>query len=193
MSQQPIVMYHGARAWSGPPSVQRGRAKRTEHGPGIYLTTSYATARKYSKGGGVVMRVLLSPDLTWAEDATIPIADAIAFVRNQRGMRKKNEIIADLQRNSAKHLGSDTIGASVLSNLAVNYDALVGDAAPAMAQFFARCGIDAGLNETWGDGKDEDWIVLFNPSKILSHDVVGAKKKYDDTWHLPLVRTRRAR
>ncbi|HQY61120.1 MAG TPA: hypothetical protein PK141_06990 [Polyangiaceae bacterium] len=50
-SDPPLVFWHGSRAWHGPPTVRPGRAKRSEGGPGIYLTTSYRTASGYAKGG----------------------------------------------------------------------------------------------------------------------------------------------
>lgn len=185
----PHVFYHGARAWNGPPEVQRGRKGRTEHGPGIYLTTSYATAAKYAKGGGTVKRVSVDTNLGWLDDVRIPLADTIAFVRDTPRMRKKAEIIADLKRN-ADRLGVGVVGAYVLRNLAVNYDALVGDVAPAMAAFFVRHGADADVVETSSEGAQEDWLVLFNPAKIVSIDVVD-KRASSDARHLPLVRKRR--
>lgn len=190
----PIVLYHGARAWDGPPEVRPGRKKRTEHGPGIYLTTAYVTAQKYAKGGGRVKRIFLDPKLSWIEDARVPLADAVAFVEAHPRLRKRREIVADLRANAGRMgAGDGTIGAYVLNNLMVNYDALVGDAAPALARFFADHGIDAAINQTFSaDGAEEDWVVLFNPMKILRHEDVDSRR-FDGPRSLPLLRKPRSR
>jgi hypothetical protein len=181
----PILVYHGGR-WEGTPEVQRGRAKRTEHGPGIYFTTALETARKYAKGGGTVKRATIAPNLRWIGDAKIPLAEAVGFVRSQPRMKNKAAVIADLERNAAR-LRSDTIDADVLVNLGVNHDALVGDASPAMARFLVDHGVDASLARMSGNaGADEDWLVIFNPRVILSVEEIGKNAP----WDLPLVRSR---
>lgn len=159
---EPILLYHGSRAWDGPPEVQRGRAKRTEHGPGIYLTTALTTAKKYAKGGGTVKRVTVSADLRWLSDAKLSLAEALAWAREQPRMRHRRELVADIERSAARR-GLDVIDADTLVNLAVNNDSLVGDAAPALARFLVDHGIDAGLATQSSDsGGDEDWVVLSN-------------------------------
>lgn len=182
-----IRLYHGARSWDGPPEVQRGRAKRTEHGPGIYLTTSLATAKKYAKGGGRVKLVTISSGLRLLDDAKIKASEAIDFVRTQL-RKKRKEIIEDIERHAGR-IGKDTISLAVIVTLAVNHDALVGDASPALARFLVSRGVDATVvTQSSPTGGDEDWLVLFNPEKIVSIEEIGK----NEPWDLPLVRRGRA-
>jgi hypothetical protein len=171
-----LVLWHGAHRWEGPPTIQPGAKKATvEHGPGLYLTTSAQTARKYAKGGGVVMRFELDPELRWLEDVKIPLPAVQAWVRTRAGLRKRAEILADIQRHvdrvnqgrDARHLAHvDDIPAFVLVNLLIAHEALTGAHAPAMAEFLVNQGVDASLVEQ--NGGTESWIVLFNLEKIRS-------------------------
>jgi hypothetical protein len=123
------------------------------------------------------MRFGLSPDTRWLENVTLPLAELVGFVQNQRGMRRKAEIIADLNwsfdRYAAKH-GGDKLPANHLLNLCVNHEALAGSHGRALASFFADNGIEASLQSQSGC---EDWVVVFAPKKvILEREVVPAAR-----------------
>lgn len=169
-----ITLYHGSRRWNGPPQVQRGRDGRTEHGPGIYLTTSYERARRYGKP----RKVILDEDLAMLEGAEAPIAEILAYAKT---MRAKTRMLEDLQR-SAQRLGPrERMPVSYLVNLAVNNDALTGAESQKLAAWLVSKGIDASLVEM--SGSPEDWLVVFNPEKILR--VEEALGTHDDA---PLLR-----
>jgi len=166
---KPIVLWHGARAWSGPPVIHPAKKGRLEYGPGIYLTTSLATAKKYAKGGGVIMRFEVDPRVRWIEGAVLPVEPMIKLVASLRGSgAKKARVVADILRSAvrlAPRLGVGRTHASVLVNLLVNDDLLTGDNGPKVARFLTEHDIHASLQEKSGD---EDWVVIFDPSKILS-------------------------
>lgn len=172
-----ITLYHGSRRWNGPPQIQKGGKGRTEHGPGIYLTTSAARAKRYGK----VMRVTLAEDLRMIEDATLPRADALAYART---MRKRADLVDELEWYIAQLRPNQDLPASRLVNLAVNNEALGGGEAPRMAAWLSSRGIDASL-VTWFSGTQaEDWLVVFNTEKILR--VEEARGPHDDA---PLLRS----
>lgn len=170
----PLVLWHGAHRWDGPPRIIPSRKGRVEYGPGLYLTTSVSTAASYAKGGGVLMRFELDPDIRWLEDARLPPETMIAFVKNQYRLRKKQEVIADIHRTIARsneersRTGKPPITelhAAVLVNLMINHGALSGEHGPALAEFYVKHGIDAGIDHKGS----EDWVVLFNLARIRGY------------------------
>ncbi len=174
---EPLRLWHGARAWEGPPAVQKTRRGRAEHGPGIYLTTSYQTAAGYAKGGGTVMLFELDPDLVWLEASNVPLLDAVTFVQSRRRLPKKAPLVADLRAVAARmasRLGGDSVPASSLVNLLVNYEVLSGSIGPELAGFMVDHGISASLERR---SAEEDWVVLFDPRKILGRRIMPALRR----------------
>jgi hypothetical protein len=188
--EPPIILWHGSQSWRGTPDVQPAAGDRLEHGPGIYLTTSYRRARSYARGGGSVIRFEIDPHVRWLEHETLPLADAIRFLEERPRLRKRAETIADLRENAARtagRLGGDRVRASVLVNLMVNYRSATGDHGPALARFLAAHGIGASLaNELAG----EDWVLVFDPRAILAWRKVPAGEVDELKADAPLVRTR---
>lgn len=179
-----ISLWHGARQWDGPPEIRPARAKRAEHGPGIYLTTRYETAQKYAKGGGKVMRVLVDEPLVMLSGARVPLAMMESFVLKTPRMKKRAIILADLRAHAARTKSEAAMPLSVLVNLMVNHDAAVGDVGVELARLLVSLGVDADV-VTWAD---EDWLVLFNVAKIAS--VAPGKPASVAEYNLPLVRDR---
>lgn len=182
----PIVLWHGAHRWSAPPEVRPASPTAAEHGPGIYMTTSAETARDFAKGGGSLVRFELDPKLTLIEDVSIPLDDALDFVRSRSRLRRRREFEADLERVAARYRqgyiqrgtykgGPLTLPASVLVNLFVNYRLITGAHGPALARFLVSRGADADVVTRGTD----DWLVLFNPKKILNWRVVPYGKSED--------------
>lgn len=177
----PIVVYTGTQVWEGRPEVRASRKGRAEHGPGLYFTTHLQTARKYAKGRGTVLRVEIDPDFAWLEDAIAPIGTLVDWVRSRRGLRRKREIESDLLERAGRGLAPGMGRVSALVNLMVNYEAITGENGPALAKFLADLGIGASHVSMSGN---EEWIVLFDPTKVLSWRRVGP----DDVEELPRVR-----
>lgn len=186
MTGDRLILYTGAQVWEGPPQIRPSRKGRYEHGPGLYFTTSLETARKYAKGRGAVLRVEVKPDFTWLEDAVLPVEDLLSWVRDQPRLRRRAEIADDLLRSSRRlesRLGPGMARAETLVNLGVNHEALAGEAGPSLAEFLAERGIGGALVRRSG-GRDEDWVVLFDPSKVVSWRKVSPDER---EWDLPRV------
>ena len=177
-----FLMWHGSKRWDGAPEVRPPRAGRYEAGPGIYLTTNYMTAAKYAKGGGSTFLVEVDRGLRLAGDVLIPLTDAVSFVKTAPRMRRKAEIIADLQRNTARR-NADSVQATILINLVVNHEAGAGITGIAVAKFLREHGVDASLEPQSG----EDWLVVINPKIIRSMRRMPAKDVAVDMYHLPKI------
>jgi hypothetical protein len=169
-----LVLWHGGQRWDGPPEVKPAKKGTHEHGPGLYLTTSASTARKYAKGGGSIIRVELDPDLTWLEGALISASSMTWWLKSRERLRNRQKVIDDLAATSQR-LNRDVIPASVLVNLMVNHEAITGGHGPALAQLLSARGIDASLVRQG----NEDWVVLFNPARIVSWKKVPAGETND--------------
>lgn len=190
MADADLVLYHGARRWEGPVEVRPARKGRTEHGPGLYLTTRYETARKYGK----VLRVTIRGDVRWLEDAALPLDETLEFVaKGLPRFGKRRALAEDLRTSAARmavRLGPNAVPASVLVNLLVNDDGLSGANGPAVAGFLVRHGIDASLTgPAFGSfgGHSEQWVVVFNPEVVLS---VKPLSRSDSTGDMPAVQRR---
>lgn len=178
-----FLMWHGSRRWDGSSEIRPPRAGRYEAGPGIYLTNRYMTARKYAKGGGVTFLVEVDRSLRLADDALIPLDRALAFIKEAPRMRHKAEIAADLKSNTARH-NTDSVKATVLINLMVNYEAGAGTAGIALARFLREQGVDASLEPQSGK---EDWLVVINPKIIRSMKRISASDVPLNMYDLPSI------
>lgn len=179
-----IRMWHGSKQWSGPPEVRSPRKNRYEAGPGIYLTTSYERARKYSKGGGSTILVTLKPNIVFANKVQIPLVNALDFLKSTPRLKKRKEIATDLQANAARS-AREWVSAEVLVNLFVNHEAGAGEAGIALARWLQTQGVDAMLHH---ESLLEDWIIVINPSIIISHVKVDAKNVKMEDYNLPLIK-----
>lgn len=161
-----LILWHGGRPWQGPVEVQEGPIRANQHGPGVYLTTSAETARKYAKGGGRVFRFALDPNLVLLDEQRLPVTEMVRWLRDQPRMRNRDKVIHDLHR-LANERNTLELPIFFLLNLLVNHDAHGGAHGVAFARWMSQLGIDAQLVSPPGK-HDEDWLVLFNPEKVLS-------------------------
>jgi len=180
---KPIVVYTGTEPWRGRPEIRESRKGRVEHGPGIYFTTSWQTARKYGKGSRTVLRVEIDPDFVWLEDAVTSMETLVGWVESRRGLRHKREIVDDLIERAGRGLEPGYARVSALVNLMVNYEAITGAHGPALARFL----VDLGIGASHVRQSNEDWVVLFDPRRVIS----WRKFEEGDEFQLPLIERRR--
>lgn len=179
------VFYHGSQRWEGLPKIVAHRKGHAEHGPGIYLTTSWETANKYAKGGGAVHRVKLSPDTRWLQDVKLPASAMRDFVASLPRLRHRADILDTLNRMEER-LGLN-LHAEFLVNAFVNRDVASGQHGPALAAFLTKHQIDASHVRIHAG---EDWVVVFNPRQICSIERLapGQTRMEGFVFDLPRVR-----
>lgn len=164
--KNPLTFWHGAQGWTGRAEIRPPRAGCYECGPGIYLTNQWATAKKYSKGPGQLIEVVLGDQLLksecWLEGASMSIGDMKTFVGSLSRVPSRAQILEDIDA-CAERVGQDVIPANVLVNLFVNHEAGGGKNGVALAGFLASKGIMASHTAR---NRQEDWITVFDPTAI---------------------------
>lgn len=182
-----LVLYHGAQRWEGMPEIRPHRKGQAEHGPGIYLTTSWETANKYAKGGGAVYRMTLDSPRGWAENVRISAADIREFAMQTLGKGKAaKDLLAAVDRVSART--GDMVPAFAVIAMFVNADIASGRHGPALAQFLERHGVDASHVHQG----NEDWVVVFNPALIKRVEKLGPKDVGSPEYPFDLPRVSRS-
>ena len=182
-SRGKILLYHGGHRWEDPPKIVKHRKGNAEHGTGIYLTTSWERANRYSKGGGRVYRMELDPPRLWLHDAKVSVKQAVDFVQRALGPQRRIKILDGIQRAS-KAIGG-TIPAEILVNLFVNNGLSHGEPGAALSRFLVEeVGVDASLNHMSG----EDWVIVFNPKILTRVEPVPSKKIGSPGWPFDLPR-----
>lgn len=139
-------------------SFRRGRF---EYGPGLYLTTQYEVATKYSKGSKKLYLVSVEKGIELSE-TLINIDVIINFIKQYIIAGKRNEIISRI----SKYVKDDKISADIFNNVILNEDAIKPTSVNHLRQFYIDNGIDYNIiNNAFGWG--EDMMVLFNTNKIV--------------------------
>lgn len=164
-----VHLWHGSSRWEGPPEIRKSRAKAYEHGPGLYLTTHLETAQKYAKrNGALIAMTLRNPRLM--TDETVPLAEALAFVKTCPNLRHRATIAEGLTRVAPRFGGRVQLNHMIVQ--VVNNDALSGEAGPAVAAWMVDHGVDAYIARLNGP---ENWVVVFNPAIIVEHRKVSSR------------------
>ena len=167
-NEVPLQLWHGGRL-EGPAEPRPSRSGHYESGPGIYLTTQYERARRYSRGGKSTYIVTLSTPIRWLEDVKVSADVMVQWVHETPGLRHKREITNDLLAAGTK-LGS--VPLLYLVNHVVNYQALQGRHGVELARWLVSQGVDASLDH---HSTNEDWVIVYNPSIIKNTKLVKAK------------------
>jgi hypothetical protein len=175
-TQNGIQMWHGAMRWEPPFEVRPPKGGRAEHGAGLYLCCRRHTAIGYAKGGGNLVHTVVDEKVRWLEDISVPADLLLDAARRIPRLRQRESIMSDIERAALRHGGA--LGLNVLTNLAVNHDAMVGQPAVDISRFMVEQGADASLYER---PSGDDWVVIFNPKVLLQARVV----RIADAGNLP--------
>lgn len=179
-----IALWHGGREleynYRNPKESKKGR---WEHGPGLYLTTHYETAKKYSKGGGKTYKVTIEEGVNIAE-IFLKIEDVLNFASKNIIKRVRNEFLEDVYNNSKRIGNTGLINAEYFLNLCINNDAVKGKNTIALNNFLVENGVDYGISTRFA-GRDETILVVFNLNKIKTVTQVIAKDVSLDEYEMP--------
>lgn len=176
-----IKLYHGGSMWETTPQYFPAKKGRYEGGNGIYLTTSYETARKYAKGSKIVLAVYVKPDYKKIWDVLVPVQEMIDFLSSIR-MKNKKKVI-DAIKASVDRQNKTVLPAAILNNLIVNFEAGSGEAGVLVNQFLVSKGVDAEVTNKGA----EDWLVVFNPRIIVKWEKVKPSEMKPQDYHLPQI------
>lgn len=144
---------------------------RTEYGPGLYLTTHYQTALKYSKGSRKLYQVIIEKGKD-AANTKLPLSEVKEFI-NQYVIKKKVKEITEAVEKYYKR--AKKVTAESVINIMINYEALSTGKQDELRKFLLSQGVDyLTVNNPFGWG-DQVMIVLFNPKKIVKKVVVEPK------------------
>jgi len=169
-----ITLWHGGRDlefnYRDPKPSSKGR---WEHGPGLYLTTHYETARDYAKGGGKTYKVDFELGIN-IQNVMIPLEQALLFIYDNATKKKQKTIIEDIHENMKRMNLIDKVEANVFLNLLFNYDAIVGSKTLKLNRFLVENGVDYGVVNRF-KGRDETVFVIYNLDKIKKVKPISAK------------------
>ena len=151
---------------------------RFDYGAGLYATTHYDTARKYSKGSRKLYKITLSKGID-ANNARIDYEKAIGFINAYVIKTKRSEITQRLDRFNK----DGTIPAYIFNNIILNEKAITASNTTNLSKFFVEQGIDYVLVPNafgWG----EMMAVIFNLDKVANVQVIKPTDKIID-YDLP--------
>ena len=135
---------------------------RYEFGAGLYITTHYDTARKYSKGSRKLYLITVENGNS-IDKSYIPVEKAMDFINTFIIKSMKKEIIARLE----KYITVDGFRGSIFNNIILNMKAIKSSNTRYLRQFYVDNGIDYDIIDNafgWG----EEIMVLYNMKKIVN-------------------------
>lgn len=177
VSEQTMTLWHGGNLEFAQENISH-KGGRWEHGPGLYLTTHYDTARKYAKGSRKLYRIVLRKG-TNITDVTIPMVAVREFIDTYFIKSRKKEIVARIE----KRIKEDKINADTFLNIAFNEQAIKNTDTDKLRKFLVTQGVDYSIVDN-AFGWHERMVVLFNMKNIVSKKIVTPKEKIE-TFDLP--------
>ena len=111
-----LTLWHGGNLDEYNESIAHKRG-RWEFGPGLYLTSHWETARKYSKGSRKLYRITIQSGNA-AASTQINYLNAVAFIKNTVVRAKQKEVLDRLLKYKERLLADTFI------NILLNNDAL---------------------------------------------------------------------
>jgi hypothetical protein len=172
-----LTLWHGGNLEAGQENIAH-KGGRWEHGPGLYLTTHYDTARKYSKGSRKLYKVVIRKG-TNIRDVDLPLDAVQRFADTYFIKAKKKDVLSRIE----KHINNLKVNADTFLNIVFNEQAIKNTDTDKLRSFLVQNGVDYSIVDN-AFGWRERMIVLFNMKNIISKTVVRPKDKIEE-YDLP--------
>lgn len=135
---------------------------RYEYGAGLYLTTHYGTAQRYSKGRRKLYLITVEKGVD-INDALLEPEKVQDFIKKYVIGRLKKEVWSRVKN----YMKDGKIKAYVFDNIILNEKAIKASNTQYLRQFYIDNGIDYNMvNSPFGWG--EKMMVLYNMDKIVN-------------------------
>jgi len=169
-------VWHGGDLTDSDNTVNH-KKDRYEYGAGLYTTTHYDTARKYSKGNRKLYLLTIKQG-TNIDSVVLDKEPTYNFINNYVIKNKRQEIIDRLERYP-------TIKANVFNNLVINLYAIKPSNTGQLRNFLVDNKVDYMIvNNAFGWG--ELMVVIYNMDIIVNKKIITSKDKLS-TFDLPII------
>jgi len=177
LAEPTLTLWHGGNLEFGLDNVAH-KGGRWEHGPGLYLTTHYDTARKYAKGSRKLYRVTIRKgnDIRNADIAL----DAVKEFNDQYVIKSLRK---EIENRIAKHVRDGKISADTFLNILINENAIKNTNTDKLRSFLVAQDVDYAIVDN-AFGWHERMMVLFNMKCIVRKEMITSKDKIE-TYDLP--------
>lgn len=139
---------------------------RYEYGPGLYLTTQFEVAEKYSKGSRKMYLVTVANGVE-IHNGVLPEEAVKQFIKSYILGSKKKEVWERIQ----KYKVDGGFKAFVFNNIVLNEKAIKPSNTSKLRQFYVDNGIDYEIVDN-AFGWHETMMVLYNMKKIVQTQVL---------------------
>jgi len=149
------------------------RKGRTEFGPGLYATTHYDTAKKYSKGGKkfYILDIEKGKEIN---EVSLDMESVKKFVAENIAKKKGSELLERLSERT----NNNKLSARIFLNNILNDELIKASKMNDLREFLVRNGVDYELVSN-AFGWHEMMIVLYNMNKISEMKQVSPKDKIE--------------
>jgi hypothetical protein len=145
-----------------------------EFGSGLYLTTQYDIAKKYSNGSRRLYIVTVE-DGNDINNSLIKTDEAIDFIKKYCIASKRNTLLHYIK----EYNDNGNVKAYLFNNMIINNKAIKPSNTKVLREFLVNIGIDYDIiNNAFGWG--EDMMVLYNMKKIVKTTIFGPKDRMSE-------------
>lgn len=156
------------------------KSGRYEYGAGLYLTTHYDTAYKYSKGSRKLYLITVEKGVD-INDAVLDYEPVKSFIQKYVVSSKRKEVFSRLERFNK----DGKVKAYVFNNILINEKAIKPINTQELRKFLVSNGIDYEIVDN-PYGWHEKMMVLYNMTKIVKTVIVKPSDKLtNEMYNLP--------